>query len=953
VSPLYRNYDFRPSVRKERAPLSFGRGAGGKKRGDKKELKAKIMTAGAAALLALVIAVVVIIAWVSFTLPDPNKLGDRNVAQTTRIYDRTGKVVLYEVFSEQKRTIVELDQISDYVKKGTIAAEDKGFYEHGGFDVVGMIRATRNNILNIGGPLQSGSTITQQFIKKSILTDEQTYTRKFKELILAIEIERRYTKDEILKLYLNEIPYGAVSYGIESASQSFLGKSAKDLTLSEASLLVSLPKGPTYYSPYGSHTDRLTARQHYVLDAMVEHGDVTKEEADEAKKDDVLARIKPKRDSITAPHFVFYVKELLAEQFGENAMERGGLKVITTLDANRQADAEKSVEDGMKAVQQYNGNSAALLSLDAKTGDILAMVGSADYFNDEIDGKVNALVSNLQPGSSIKPMVYAAAFEKGYTPNTVVYDVKTTFKNDPTDYEPQNYDGGERGPVTLKTALAGSLNIPAVKTLYLLGIDRFIEFSTRVGYTTFERKNVGLSLVLGGAEVRPIEHIAAFTAFARDGEFHPARALLRVEDAKGTVLYDVADQEDTGKKAFDAQVARQMNDILSDNAARAYVFGENNHLNVPGRQTAAKTGTTNRFKDAWTVGYTPSVVTGVWVGHSRGTVMKSGADGSKIAAPIWNSYMRKALADSPAEGFTPPDAVATGKPILDGDKNAQAKVKVDKASGKLATEFTPEDYIEERYFGTPHSILFFVDKDDPRGPVPENPQNDPQFENWEKGVAEWVAKQPDIIITEAPTEYDDVHRPEYAPTVSFITPSEGGTISERTFIPSVSASAPRGVAKIVYSMDDQEIGTTTTWGREPITVPNRFGKGFHTLTATAHDGVGNRSFSKITVNLLAEPGPLGIEWKDLWQQKTVYTSDFPLQISFAIADPASIEVLSLVARGEGSGADEIIGSIEKPPLPGMSFTWNTAPPTGTYLLTANVKLTTGERVSEMITIYVR
>lgn len=951
MSPNYRHFQTRPPARNQRVPLTFAHGPQ-KRRPGKRNNASFYLTIAAAGLLAGTIAFIGLVAWVSHDLPDPNNLQNRNVAQTTRIYDRTGKKVLYEVFGGQKRTIVELDAISDFVKKGTVAAEDKGFYAHGGFDIFGMIRATRNNLLHPTGRLQSGSTITQQFIKKSILSDEQTITRKVKELILSIEIERRYTKEEILKLYLNEIPYGAVSYGIESAAQSFLGKSAKDLTLSESALLVSLPKGPTYYSPYGSHTDALVSRQHYVLDAMVEEGYATKEEVEEAKKDDVLSRIKPKRDTIIAPHFIFFVKEILAEKFGEAVMERGGLKVITTLDADRQADAEKSMTEGMKTVQQFNGNTGALLSLDAKTGDIISMVGSADYFDDTINGKVNALLSKLQPGSSIKPIVYAAAFEKGYTPSTVVYDVKTTFKNQPNDYEPQNYDGGEQGPVTLKQALAGSLNIPAVKTLYLLGIDKFIEFAGRLGYTTFNASKVGLSLVLGGAEVRPIEHIAAFTAFAQEGQWHTARALLRVEDASGNVLYDALQEPDSGKKAYDVQVARQMNDVLSDNAARAYVFGEKNYLTLPDRPVAAKTGTTNKYKDAWAIGYTPSVVTGVWVGHSRGEVMKTGADGSKVAAPIWNAYMKRALAGSKVESFTAPDPIVTGKPILDGDRSAQASVKVDRASGKLATEFTPADYIEERRYGIPHSILYFVDRDDPRGAPPEHPENDIQFANWEAGVATWAAAQ-NITISDAPTEFDDVHTPANSPSISFMQPIDGSTLNERTFVPSVSTSAPRGVSKVVYAIDGDDIGMVLGWDRSAITIPNRFSKGFHTLTATAFDDVGNRASTKITINLTADVGPLGVLWGNLWNSKTVSRNDFPLQIPLNIADPNSLSMVSMTARQESGSSDEFIGSIDNPSLPSMSFTWNTAPLAGRYTLTIEAVLSSGEKQSESVTIIVR
>lgn len=897
------------------------------------------------------IALIGVFAWVSKDLPDPDKIIQRSIPQTTKIYDRTGEHVLYEIHGAQKRTVIELDAMSPFVKQATLAAEDRGFYEHKGFDVRGILRGALRNITRSGGKLQSGSTITQQFIKKAVLNDEQTYTRKVKELVLSVEIERRFSKDQILKLYLNEIPYGSVAYGIESAAQTFFGKTAKDLTLSEAALLASLPKGPTYYSPYGNHLDDLKGRQHYIIDGMVEEGFVSREDADAAKEDDVFSRIKPKREPIVAPHFVFYVKEQLADEFGEQLVERGGLKVITTLDIEKQEAAEKAITDHLEDIKKWKADTAAMAAIDPRTGDILAMVGSADYFDEEINGNFNAMAGKLQPGSSIKPIVYAAAFEKGYTPSTVVEDIKTNFSTSAKEYSPNNYDLGERGFVTLKEALAGSLNIPAVKVLYLTGFDRFQDFAKRVGYSTFgDRSQYGLSLVLGGAVVRPVEHIAAFGAFAQEGIWHPSRAVLRVEDKDGKMLKE--ETEPAEKRAFDQQVARQINDILSDNAARAYIFGEKNWLTLPDRPVAAKTGTTNEYKDAWTVGYTPSIVAGVWVGQSKGELMKQGADGSKIAAPIWNQFMREALRGTRVESFTAPEPVVTGKPVLDGEKNSQVAVKIDRISGKLATAFTPLEYVEEKRYGVPHSILFFVDKDDPRGPIPEHPEEDPQFQKWETPIAEWAAKQ-SFTATPAPTEYDDVHVPENVPVLSILSPADGSTVSDRTFVPQVSASARRGITKVEYFMDGTlvGIGVFNPFSAN-VNVPNRVTKGFRTFTAKAHDDVGNSTTSTVTVNFTADAGPLGVQWTTPYVGQFLYGSDFPFLIRFTIDDPKSVERLLIAAKDE-FGASQVIGNIDHPALPNMAFTWQTAPASGRYQLTVEATLTSGEYREESIQVNVR
>lgn len=912
-----------------------------------------LVIVGVAGLFAASIGGAALFAWLIRDLPNPNRLQERALPQTTKLYDRTGQTVLYEVHGDEKRTIVNLNGISTNAKNATIAIEDQHFYEHGGFRPTSIIRAVLADVIK-GKWSQGGSTITQQLVKNSILTKDKTITRKLKELALSIEIERRYTKDDILKMYLNEIPYGSMAYGIESAAQTYFGKSAKDLTLDEAALLAAVPQAPTYYSPFGNHRDDLVSRQHLVLDKMVESGYISSADAEAAKKTDTLAKLIQRRNSIIAPHFVFYVKEQLAEQFGEQAVEEGGLKVITTLDVNKQKLAEQAVADNLKVIHNWNANSAALLSLDPKNGDILAMVGSADYFDDSINGKFNALTGRLQPGSSIKPMVYATAFERGYTPNTVVYDVSTEFSTNPSQsYHPSDYDGKERGPVTLKQALAGSLNIPAVKVLYLVGIRNFLDFATgTLGYTIPDRDSLGLSLTLGGVQVNPIEHINAFAALARDGKLARNRAILRVEDANGNVLLRTDDSPPM-KTVFSEQTAREIDDILSDNSARSFIFGEKNNLTLADRPVAAKTGTTNDWKDAWTIGFTPSLVAGVWVGDQvQGKHMKAGADGSVVAAPIWNEYMRLALAGSPVENFTPPDPVETGKPVLDGDKSSQFKVKIDKFTGKLATDLTPPEMVEERAYGGLHEILFFVTKDDPRGPMPTNPQDDPQFGNWEKAVADWAENQ-GIKPSggSPPTEQDDVHVPENFPSVSFVNPTEGATFSTREPTVSVTASARRGVASVEYRLDGERVGYSDV---PPFTatlsIPNHFLKGFHVLSAAAYDDARNQAQASININLNAPADNLGLIWRNLYDSSRLFAGQLPFQIKMSVPDIASIAKLTLNVT-DSYGYTTTIGSIDHPPLPDMVFEWKTASP-GFYSLQAEGQLVTGETLTSTIRVSV-
>jgi membrane peptidoglycan carboxypeptidase len=429
-------------------------------------------------------------AWISRDLPDPNTLITRAVPQSTKIYDRTGEHVLYEIHGDENRTLVKIEDIPDSLKQATISLEDRNFYQHHGVDWKGLIRAVLDAVIH-GHQIQGTSTLTQQLVKNAILTNERSLDRKIRELILSMQIERRYTKDQILQLYLNEIPYGSDIYGAEAAAEKYFGKPAKELTLDESALLASIPQRPTFYSPYSSagkadNFYQLKRRQAYALDQMAENGYISQEDADAAKKVDTLAKIKPRQiGDINAPHFVMWVRSQLEDAYGLQTVSEGGLNVITTLDWDKQQAAEEEISKGVDAKgKQYGFGNAALVSLDPKTGQVLAMVGSKDFFDEDIDGQVNVTLSPRQPGSSFKPIVYASAFARGYLPQTQLWDVNTTFKTDTGDYSPHDYDGKERGPVSIRQAFAGSLNVPAVETLYLVGIPRVLDFAEQLGYTT-------------------------------------------------------------------------------------------------------------------------------------------------------------------------------------------------------------------------------------------------------------------------------------------------------------------------------------------------------------------------------------------------------------------------------------------------------------------------------------
>jgi len=599
-------------------------------------------------------------------LPRPEKFTERAFIQSTKIYDRTGEVLLRELYGEVKREIIPLSEMPEYLKNAAISAEDANFYSHFGLDFGGIFRAIRIN-LRIKRPLYGGSTISQQLIRSTFFTTEKTIKRKIREVILTLELERRYSKDQILEWYLNQVPFGPNIYGVEVASKTYFNKSTKDLSLAETALLVSLIKAPSYLSPYGKHKDELLARKDYVLDRIYQEHYITKEESEAAKKEEL--KFTEVLQSIKAPHFVFYVEEYLFEKYGKNFLEEGGFKVYTTLDWELQEAAEKAIEEGVERNKGYGAHNASLVATNPKTGEILAMVGSADWFGESypegcdltpevdclFDPKVNVTTYKIgrQPGSACKPFIYATAFQKGYDDKYIVIDEETNFGVwGDKEYIPQNYDKKFRGPVTLRQALAQSLNVPSVKVLlYLAGLPESIENARKFGITTLTRPPsfYGPSIVLGGGEVRLLDMVSADGVFATEGLKLPPVSVLRIEDSKGNI---VEENKKTPKRVLEKEVAILINDILSDNETRSPMFGAHSVLYFENYDLAAKTGTTDGFRDAWTIGYTPSIAAGVWVGNNDNTSMNE-EPGVVLAGPIWRAFLLEALPKFPKESFTP------------------------------------------------------------------------------------------------------------------------------------------------------------------------------------------------------------------------------------------------------------------------------------------------------------
>jgi 1A family penicillin-binding protein len=768
-------------------------------------------------------------AWASvMSIPSINSFENRKVAESTKIYDRTGNVVLYDVHGAVRRTAVPLSEISPFIQHATVSIEDATFYQNSGFRPLAFLRAAVANITSHGYS-QGGSTITQQVVKNALLTQDKTIIRKVEEIILALRLARVYTKDQILETYLNENGYGGTIYGVQEASQYFFGVDAKDVDLAQAAYLAALPQAPTHLSPYGPNKKELDARKNLVLQRMKDLGYIKNDDYAQAVAEQVKFRDETEA-GIKAPHFVFFIRDYLESKYGSDAVENGGLKVITTLDYSLQQDAEASVAkyaDGMQ--KNFNASNEGVVAVDPKTGQILAMVGSRDYFNEDIDGAVNVTTSTRQPGSSFKPFVYATALEKGYTPDTVVFDLQTQFSTScsPTDtasdtppcYSPGNFDGTFKGPMTFRDALAQSENVPAVKVLYLAGVKDSIKTATDLGISTLsDAAHYGLTLVLGGGEVKLLEMTGAYAVFANDGVKNPPVGILRVEDKSGNVLEQY---QQNATQVLDPQIANQINDMLSDNVARIPEFGADSPLYFKGYDVADKTGTTNDFRDVWIIGYTPSISVGAWAGNNNNTPMAKKI-AAFIIAPMWHDFMAKALTkySSQTDAFTSPSPdpdLDTLPPVLRGNWNT------DPSKGT-------------------HDILWWVNKDNPRSGQGGNP-GDSQFAYWDYPVQLWAQSNgtftgltgQDTAASSTPGTGGGV------PTATGLTitsPSQGTTISwGPAFTASVSYPTTMQISQVTYFINGSLVGVST---QAPFTaLLNPQGHGVENLRAVAQTQNGN------------------------------------------------------------------------------------------------------------------
>jgi len=789
---------------------------GGSKRRSAGAIIGQLFTLGALSAVVLFFAALAVglagYVYIAQQLPSPDELQARADALfvSSQIYARDGSL-LYELMDPTggKRQKVPLAQIPDVLRRATLDTEDPNFYIHPGFDPVGIVRAVwyaANEREFVAG----GSTITQQVVRNLLLPGERTertFNRKVKEIVLAYEITRRYSRDQILEIYLNESYYGNLAYGVEAAAQTYFAKSAKDLSLAEASFVAGLPQSPAIYDPF-TPDGRAEAlrRQKDVLRLMVKQGDITQQEADAAAKLTAAYPFAPPRsDSLrVAPHFVVYVRQLLEQQYGSADLYRHGLKVYTTISPTMQTVAEQVAREQIAKLKDKHVTNAALVALDARTGEILAMLGSVDFYDKEIDGQVNVALRPRQPGSSIKPLTYVSAFQKGWTPATLMWDVPITFTNSYGQvYPPKNYDGKFHGPVTVRSALANSYNIPAVRTLEFVELPTFLDNAKTFGITTLTRQDYWLALTLGGGEVPLIEMAGMYQVFANGGKRMPPIAIRKVTDAQGKVLcqFTPPGQDskgikpcqgpaDTGKQVISPQHAFLITSILSDKKARCPAFGCPNTLELAYQPVAAKTGTTNDYKDNWTLGYTPDLVVGVWVGNADNSPMK-GTTGVTGAAPIWHDFLEKITKGMPVKAFERPPGIIEKEICAD--------------TGAEPSEFCPEKVQE-----------VFAENQLPLGP--EHDPHRPQCPDAPPGVALFGYPGADAFVRAwagspdgqkwaqakgvmlAPLDCSSTPGVAVGPVaINITTPAEGATVKGHLVI----------VGSISGALDHYEV----TWGR--------------------------------------------------------------------------------------------------------------------------------------------
>lgn len=869
------------------------------------------IAAGAVGLfLAGIILFALLIVVLSIGLPNVTDLKNLNAAQSTEIYDREGEL-LYTIHGEEDREEVSLEEIAPTLIEATVSLEDGDFYEHSGFDIWALGKVGLYEVFGIGTP-RGGSTITQQYVKNTFLSAERSYTRKAQELILALRLERAFDKNQILELYLNRIPYGNNAYGIQKAAEIYFDKNAADLNLAESVILAALPQAPSRYNPYGDNRNShllkdftveelegrnietvedleieehirgligqnielangktlyLPGRTDLALMFMEREGKITK-----AQKEETLAALQTIEfnqnfKAFQNPHFVLYVKEQLEEKYGKDVVEQGGLKVYTTLDSELQSVAEETAfKQGEANEKNFNANNVAILTINAKSGEILAMVGSRDYANDEIDGKVNVVFRPRQPGSSFKPIVYAQAFYNGYAPGNIIYDVPTTVGPN----RPSNYDGQFQGQISVRRALAQSRNIPAIKAYYLAGgQDSILDLAEKMGITTLNSSHdYGYPLALGAGEVPLSEMVTAYATFASGGKKPELNSILKVENANGDILEEWEQRE--FEEVLDPQVAFLINSILSD---KGQAVGS--RLFVNGKTNAAKTGTSTkenkqdaggsvRPSDGWVIGYTPTIVTGVWIGNTDGTGMSYNADGYTSASGIWNTVMTKALAKMPNEPF----------PVPEGIK----KISISKASGKLPSANTPQDFLTADYFASfavPTEVeKSFVEVEIDRisgllateytpeaareKVVYQNLSDIADMFNWNAEVRAYYQDSTDIEagvrLGLPPSEYDNIHTAQTAlraPSIVITNPVTQGEISEGNLQISVEVTAENGIETVEYYIDDEKKYFTSTAPYTGNILISRFFQpgSKHLIVAKVIDSMGYSAQSAVEVKV--------------------------------------------------------------------------------------------------------
>jgi len=854
--------------------------------------------------------IVLVFAVVAKDLPDPDIINSRLDIRTSFIYDRNGKL-LSELFNQEvKRTPVKFEDMPKHLRDAVVAVEDKRFYEHKGIDPIGLVRSFVKNVSSSG--LQGASTLTQQFMRNTLLSEEKYkrtglsgYKRKLKEMILAIQIEQKFTKDEILRMYLNEVPFGDVAYGVGAASELYFGKEVKDLNLPESAMLAAMIQSPSFYNPYGPNRNLLKERRNLVLSMMKEQKMITDEEYEDAIKVPIILEgdlvpedfvqgifppsiIKKRISKIEAPHFVFWVKEALVEMFGEKQLLEGGYKIYTSIDLEIQKLAEgvlrKHKDTNIKSAGANNG---AIVAIEPRSGEILAMVGSLDYYDSSIDGQYNVAVAYRQMGSSFKIYDYASAWSKGYTPDTYVYDVVTEFPGWPKSNPPTNFDKSESGPIQMKLALTKSLNIPAIKAMYLGGIEDTVKLAREMGLESMDvTKNragfsYGLATSLGSEEIKLFEHTAAYATTVNNGKrvyveikrngevLREPISILKIEDKDGNIIYE-AEREKKEIQALDENVARYLNTVLSERSLRpAWSY---NFYPEPFRPAMVKTGTTNDSKDLAIVGGIPQLVVGVWVGNTDNSELVYNATAARFVSPIWKEFLSEVikLKNYPVENFEPAKSVVKGscygasRPMASGispyETDSLEEFEIDTVSGKLATQYTPEEYRKKVKYFIPRSILYYTDKSAPcTRPAPKDKSDDPQFKIWEEAIKRWVEKNknsdklklPDgVLIGEPPKELDDVHIPENFPVVKILSPKESEVVNSDRLLVDVFVTSKFGVKSIDFILNGLPIRAETSNEKYILDLSeNKSGK--YSLEVWVIDSVGNIGKSE-KVNFLYE-----------------------------------------------------------------------------------------------------